>query len=199
MSRARRESLAVGAAVFGAGAARLGVEIAASRVLAPFFGTSLFVWGALIGVVLAGLSLGYWAGGALADRYPSHLLLLAAIGAGAVSVLAIPLVDEQVLHAIVDVDPGPRADPLLAAIALFAAPSVLFAMVSPVAIRLQARSVASVGSTAGRLYALSTAGSIAGTSRRRSTSCRSWAQTSCSASSRPRSSSSWRSSPRASD
>jgi spermidine synthase len=159
----RRQSLAIGFAVFVAGAALLGVEIAASRVLAPFFGSSLFVWGALIGVVLAGLSLGYWAGGALADRYPALWLLVAAIGAGAASVLAIPIVDEPVLRWIVDWDPGPRADPLLAATILFGLPSVLFAMVSPIAIRLRTRSVASVGTTAGRLYALSTAGSIAGT------------------------------------
>ena len=64
----RAEALAIGAAVFLCGAVLLGVEIAASRFLAPFFGNSLFVWGALIGVVLAGLSLGYWLGGALADR-----------------------------------------------------------------------------------------------------------------------------------
>ena len=64
MERGRRlDGLAVGCAVFLSGAALLGVEIAASRVLAPTFGSSLYVWGALIGVVLTGLSIGYWAGG----------------------------------------------------------------------------------------------------------------------------------------
>src|SRR5688500_12155415 len=63
--------LALGVAVFTSGAVLLGLEIAASRVLAPYFGNSLFVWGALIGVVLAGLSVGYWAGGTLADRIPT--------------------------------------------------------------------------------------------------------------------------------
>ena len=58
------------AAVFVSGAVLLGVEIAASRVLAPFFGNSLYVWGSLIGVVLTGLAIGYWLGGALADRLP---------------------------------------------------------------------------------------------------------------------------------
>ena len=78
MARFRLESSAVGisAAVFLSGAVLLGLELVASRVLAPFFGNSIFVWGALIGVVLAGLSIGYWVGGVLADRYPAPQLLL---------------------------------------------------------------------------------------------------------------------------
>jgi spermidine synthase len=163
-SRAERiEGLAVGAAVFLSGAVLLGVEIAASRVLAPYFGNSLFVWGALIGVVLAGLSLGYWAGGALADRLPAATLLLGVIGLGAFCVLAVPLVDEAVLEAIVSWDPGPRLNPLVAAVVLFGPASIVLAAVTPVAVRLRMRSVAHAGRTAGRLFSVSTAGSIAGT------------------------------------
>ncbi|HEX2044402.1 MAG TPA: fused MFS/spermidine synthase, partial [Gaiellaceae bacterium] len=159
----RVDGLALAVAVFLSGGVLLGVEIAASRVLAPFFGNSLFVWGALIGVVLAGLSVGYWAGGALADRMPAPRLLVAVIGAGALTVLAVPLADEPVLEAIVGWDPGPRLNPLLAAFALFGAPSVLLAAVTPIAVRLRARSLAHLGRTAGRLFSVSTAGSIAGT------------------------------------
>ena len=159
----RVEALAVGAAVFLSGAVLLGVEIAASRVLAPYFGNSLFVWGALIGVVLTGLSVGYWAGGALADRVPAATLLLGVIGLGAFAVLAVPLVDGAVLEAIVSADPGPRLNPLLAAVALFGPLSVVLAAVTPVAVRLRMRSVAHAGRTAGRLFSVSTAGSIAGT------------------------------------
>ena len=83
-----------GTAVFLSGAALLGVEIAASRVLAPTFGTSLYVWGALIGVVLSGLAIGYWAGGVLADRWPSPYLFVGAIALGAVLVLLIPVVEQ---------------------------------------------------------------------------------------------------------
>src|SRR5215218_11265244 len=107
--RARPAAIAV--AAFLAGAVLLSVEIAASRVLSPFFGNSLFVWGALIGVVLAGLAVGYWAGGALADRVPATQLLLAVMALGALLVLAIPLADTPVLEAIVDWDPGPRLNP----------------------------------------------------------------------------------------
>jgi spermidine synthase len=158
-----RHALAVGLAVFVSGGVLLGLEIAASRVVAPYFGNSLFVWGALIGVVLAGLSAGYWAGGALADRLPAAWLLLSVMALGALLVLAIPFVDEHVLDWVVSWDPGPRLNPLVAAILLFGVPSVVFAMVTPIAVRLLARSVARVGRTAGRLFAVSTAGSIAGT------------------------------------
>ncbi|MDQ3875796.1 MAG: fused MFS/spermidine synthase [Actinomycetota bacterium] len=160
---ARRHVIGVGLAVFTSGAVLLGLEITASRVLAPFFGNSLFVWGALIGVVLAGLSIGYWAGGVLADRIPAPLLLVGVMALSGLLVLAIPLVDDPVLEAIVGWDPGPRLNPLVAAIALFGLPSIVFAAVTPIAVRLLTRSLATVGRTAGRLFAISTAGSIAGT------------------------------------
>ncbi len=150
-------------AVFVSGAVVLGMEIAASRVLAPFFGNSLFVWGSLIGIVLAGLSIGYWAGGILADRWPVPQLLAAVMGLGALGVLAIPVLDGPVLEAIVEWDPGPRLNPLIAAVALFGLPSIVLAGVAPIAVRLHAQSLQTLGQTAGRLFAISTAGSIAGT------------------------------------
>jgi spermidine synthase len=158
-----RHWLPLSFAVFTSGAVLLGMEIAASRVLAPFFGNSLFVWGALIGVVLTGLAVGYWAGGSLADRFPGPGLLISVTTLGAALVLAIPFADGPVLEFVVDWDPGPRLDPLLAAVFLFGLPSIVLASVSPIAVRLSARSVASVGRTSGRLFAISTAGSIAGT------------------------------------
>jgi spermidine synthase len=155
--------LLLGVCVFAAGAVLLGIEIVASRVLAPFFGNSLFVWGALIGVVLSGLALGYWLGGALADRLPAPALLGGVLAAGAVSILVVPIADEAVLEGIVGLDAGPRLNPLLAALALFGAPSVILAAATPIAVRLAGRSIQTLGRTAGRLFALSTVGSIAGT------------------------------------
>ena len=159
----RRTSAAIGVAVFIAGAVLLGLEIASSRVLAPFFGSSLYVWGALIGVVLAGLSTGYWLGGIAADREPTARLLVGVLGAGALLVLAIPFVDGWVLDRVVDWNPGPRLNPLVATIALFGVPAVVLGTVSPIAVKLRARSLEHLGRTAGRLFAVSTAGSIAGT------------------------------------
>ena len=156
-------AIAVGVAVFIAGAAVLGMEIAASRVLAPYFGNSLYVWGALIGIVLAALAVGYWAGGVLADRFPRVGLLVAVISLGALAVMTIPALDDPILDAIVSWDPGPRLNPVLATIALFGVPSVVLATVSPIAVRLRVESVVHAGRTAGRLFAVSTAGSIFGT------------------------------------
>jgi spermidine synthase len=150
-------------AVFVSGGVLLAVEIASSRVLAPFFGNSLYVWGALIGVVLTGLAVGYWLGGALADRFPSVLLLVSVMVLGALLVLAIPYVDDHVLRWVVEWDPGARLNPLVAAVVLFGPMSVVLAAVTPVAVRIAANDVATLGRTAGRLFAVSTAGSIVGT------------------------------------
>jgi spermidine synthase len=163
MGTERRSALAIGVAVFIAGGALLGLEIASSRVLAPFFGNSLYVWGALIGVVLAGLSTGYWVGGMVADRYPKPALLVGVLGLAGILVLAIPFIDGWVLDRIVDWDPGPRLNPLIATIALFGVQSVVLGTASPIAVRLRARSIENLGHIAGRLFAISTAGSIAGT------------------------------------
>ena len=163
MTREQRSSLAIGVAVFIAGGVLLGLEIASSRVMAPFFGNSLYVWGSLIGIVLAGLSTGYWLGGIVADRYPTPRLLVALLGAAALLVLAIPFVDGWVLDRVVAWDPGPRLNPVIATILLFGLPSLVLGSVSPVAVRLKARSIEQLGRTAGRLFAISTAGSIAGT------------------------------------
>ena len=155
--------LPITVAVFISGAVLLGLELAASRVLAPYFGSSLIVWGALIGVVLAGLSGGYWVGGSLVDRRPKAWLLVATLAVGAGCVLAVPFLDRPVLEAIVSWDPEPRLNALLASLALFGLPSVVLAAATPMAVRLRTDAIARLGRTAGRLFAVSTAGSIVGT------------------------------------
>ena len=155
--------MALRVAVFLSGAVLLGVEIVASRVLAPSFGSSLYVWGSLIGVVLTGLAIGYWVGGALSDRWPSPYLLTGTLALGALLVLLVPVMDDRVIGRIVSWDPGPRLNPLLASIVLFAPLSVVLAAATPIAVRLAARSLDRLGRTAGRLFSISTAGSIVGT------------------------------------
>jgi spermidine synthase len=149
--------------VFVSGGVLLALEIVASRVVAPFFGNSVYVWGSLIGVFLGALSLGYYAGGRIATRWPQPGPFLALILAGGAATFPIPHVAGAVLGDIAGRDLGPRWGPLLGGTALFFVPGVLMATVSPYAVRLKTRTVEGVGNVAGVLYALSTLGSIAGT------------------------------------
>jgi len=141
----------------------LALEIVASRVVAPFFGNSIYVWGSLIGVFLAALSLGYFLGGRAATRWPSWGPFLALVFVAGACIYPIPHVSGEILSRIASHDYGPRADPLIGCTVLFFLPSVLLGTVSPYAVRLRARTVEGVGGVAGMLYALSTLGSIAGT------------------------------------
>ena len=153
--------------VFVSGMASLGVEFGASRLLAPYFGTSLYVWGALIGLVLIYLSIGYVIGGRLADRRPSPDLLFQLTGWAGLWIGLIPLVAYPILlqaqRGFATLSVGLVLGTLLAVVLLFAVPVILLGCVSPFAIRLLLKDVQTGGNTAGAVYALSTAGSILGT------------------------------------
>jgi spermidine synthase len=153
--------------VFFSGMASLGVEFGASRLLAPYFGTSLYVWGVLIGLVLIYLSIGYVIGGRLADRRPSADVLFQLTAWAGLWIGLIPLISYPILlqsqQGFATVSVGLVLGTLLAVVLLFAVPVVLLGCVSPFAIRLLLTDVRSGGNTAGAVYALSTAGSILGT------------------------------------
>jgi spermidine synthase len=155
------------ALVFVVGTGSLGAEIAVARLMAPFFGASTIVWANTIGVVLVALSLGYWLGGRLADRDPSlaglcKMVLVAAILLAAVPFVARPFFDISV-DALDSISAGAFAGSLLAVLVLVAVPVLLLGAASPYALRLAVPDVEHAGRTAGRLYAISTAGSLAGT------------------------------------
>ena len=149
--------------VFTSGAVLMGLEIIGSRILAPYFGNSIFVWGSLISVVLAALSLGYYWGGRLSTRSPSLVGLLILLLIPGVLIFLLPFIYPQVNHWIANVNFGNRMNPLIASTIFFLPPSIFLGTVSPYAVRLSATALATVGSTAGTVYALSTAGSIFGT------------------------------------
>ncbi|MCX7805400.1 MAG: fused MFS/spermidine synthase [Planctomycetota bacterium] len=156
-------TLALCTVVFVSGGVLMGVEIAGSRVLAPSFGTSIFVWGSLIGLFMMSLAIGYYLGGLLADWKPSFSVLASLVSLAGVSVLFVPQVGYELCDAIARADLGLRLGSLAASAALFSVPCLLMGMVSPFAVKLQASSLAHLGNVAGKLYALSTAGSIVGT------------------------------------
>ena len=148
--------------VFVCGAALMALELVAARVLAPALGNSIFVWGSVISVVMLALSLGYWLGGQLADRVSAARALPPLIaGAGLLTVLAPAIAVVALPWAAAF---GPRAGSLAASAAIFFLPALLLATVSPLAVRLAAADgMDRIGRSAGSLYAISTAGSIAGT------------------------------------
>ena len=145
----------------------LAAEFGASRLMAPYFGTSLYVWGILIGLILVYLSIGYVIGGRLADRYPRDEVLFQITGVAALWIGLIPVVSYPILlesqQGFATLSAGLVLGTLLAVIALFAVPVILLGCVSPFAIRLLLQDIATGGNTAGAVYALSTAGSILGT------------------------------------
>ncbi len=141
----------------------MSLELLGSRLLAPVFGNSIFVWGSLIGVVLAALSAGYYLGGELADRKPNFEVLSTLIFVAGLLVLALPALAPPLFDLMIRLNFGERYSPLLATAMLLGPPSVLLGMVSPYAIRLAAKSFEALGKVSGNLYALSTLGSIFGT------------------------------------
>src|SRR5918995_5761603 len=152
--------------VFAGGFASIGVELAASRLLAPFFGSSTFIWASLIGLTLAFLALGYFLGGRLADRRPEPVVLYAVTALAAIAIGTIPFVSQPLLtgslEAFREFNAGAFYGSLAGTLLLLAPPVTLLGFVSPFAIRLQLADGASAGKTAGSLYALSTIGSISG-------------------------------------
>ncbi|ACU89016.1 fused MFS/spermidine synthase [Desulfomicrobium baculatum] len=147
---------------FLSGGVLLGLEIVASRILAPYFGNSVYVWGSLISVFLLALSIGYWLGGGLADRRPSLVVLAKILSSAAVCILILPLVYLPVGRYVADLGLEFRFSVLLISVLFFLVPSVLMGMVSPFVIKLSATGLDEIGRTAGRVYAISTLGSISG-------------------------------------
>ena len=149
--------------VFVASTCGMTIELVAGRILAPFLGVSLYTWTSIIGVVLAGMSLGNYLGGRIADRAPKArtlgvLFLLS--GLASLSILAmIGFVGSKSLNLPM---------PLMGKIAflttvVFFLPSLLIGTISPVVVKLTLKDLSETGSTVGKIYAWSTAGSIVGT------------------------------------
>ena len=149
--------------VAATGAVIMALEILSSRVLAPFFGNSVYVWGSIISVFLAALSIGYFWGGRLADREPRLALLGRLLAIAAAFLVLLLAFGTRLAGAVAAATGYSPAGTLVATTLLFGPPSVLLATVSPFAIRLATRDLAYLGDTAGKLFALSTAGSLFGT------------------------------------
>ena len=145
---------------FLCGATIMVLEILGFRLLAPYFGYSISIWGSLLGVVMMAMTAGYYMGGFLADRRPHSgmLYLMVLVAAGYTFLLLFTYPAIMRFSAQFDLVAGS----LLATLLLFAIPMTTLSTVSPFVIRLLARE-GGVGTAAGRIYAISTVGSIVGT------------------------------------
>jgi len=148
--------------VFVASGVGMILELAGSRLMAPYFGNSLFVWTSLIGVVLAFMSLGNYVGGRLADRWLDATMLSWVMGIAALGVVLMSFSEAGLLPALAGAG-DLKLMSIVAAGILFAVPSMLLGVVTPYSTRLRIHGMEHAGATVGGLYALATAGSIAGT------------------------------------
>ena len=152
---------------FVVGAAALGAEISAARLLAPYFGASTIIWANTIATVLVALSVGYWLGGKIADRRSDlRGLCVIVLVAGALLAL-VPLAANPFLRlsvkALGSISVGGFLGSLVGVLVLVAVPVLLLGTVAPYANRLSVQRVSDTGTVTGQLYAISTAGSLLGT------------------------------------
>ena len=151
-------------AVFLSGTSVMAVEMAASRLLAPYFGTSLIVWTSLIGIIMVALTAGYWVGGRLADRRPDARTFFTVQALGGLLVCLVPFAADPILSFTLRAQQvGVVLGSFLGVSLLLAVPVGILGVTSPFAIRLVSGDPEHAGRAAGSIYALSTAGSILGT------------------------------------
>jgi MFS family permease len=163
-------NLAATTLVFLAGFAIMVLEIIGARYLAKDFGSSFYVWISQIGVILIALSLGYFVGGPLADRYQRASFLACLLVPAGLVTLLIPNFAGHLIGVIVMRHPPDRdiplvwqkLDPVIGSSLIFLLPCFVLATLSPYMIRLAARRLAHVGMISGLIYGCSTVGSIAG-------------------------------------
>ena len=145
----------------------MAIEMSAFRLLAPSYGTTQLLITNVIGTIMVALSVGYWLGGRLGDRYPTPRGIYRLVTGAAVLTAAIPLISKPILVwadiAVASQNFGSFLSSLGAMVFIFMIPLGMLGMVSPYAIRISAKSRETVGASAGRIYSLATVGSIVGT------------------------------------
>lgn len=149
--------------VFAGGFCVMSIELLGGRILAPYFGNSIYVWGSIITVFMLALALGYLIGGQLSLRRPSLRKLGVVFVLGALAILPLVLYADGVMNWIFTRILDPRYGSLCASLLLFLVPTLLLGVISPYAVRLLVLNTAASGAVAGRLYFVSTLGSALGT------------------------------------
>ena len=141
----------------------MSVELLGGRLLAPWFGSSIYVWGSIISVFMLALALGYYIGGRWSVHNPNLKKFGMIFVAGGLILLPLMLSAESVMSAVFDQVSDPRYGSLLAASVLFIAPTLTLGIISPYSVRLLVEQSDRAGEVAGKLYFFSTLGSAIGT------------------------------------
>ena len=160
---ARRQRLLCYLIALWSGFFVMGVELLGGRLLAPNFGSSIYVWGAIISIFMLALSLGYLAGGRWSLHQPSMSRLALLLAVAAVTALPVLPLTGAPLENLAQAIPDPRFGSLAAAALLFFVPTFFSGMVSPYCVRLLVVDDQTSGRRAGQLFFVSTFGSAAGT------------------------------------
>jgi predicted membrane-bound spermidine synthase len=148
---------------FFVGGVLMGFEMLGSRYLFPYFGGGIGTWAGLISTVLAALTIGYFAGGAVVDRHPSARVITTSCAIAAAYLALVPISADPLMSAILNgIGDGPSAI-LIASACLLLVPLSFLGTFSPVAVRLLLRSTEETGRIAGLVYGISTIGNIFGT------------------------------------
>ena len=149
--------------VFIAGGLGMIVELVASRILSPYLGSSNIIWTCIIGMMLAFMSLGYFIGGIVSDKYPKRNILSLFLLNSAVFTALIPLMELHIIEPLAKTQIDLRLIAIIASTVTFGLPSLFLATVSPFAVKLKEKNLNNIGSVSGKMSAFSTAGSILGT------------------------------------
>lgn len=153
----------IAAMAFASGACIMTIEMLGARILSPYFGGSLSVWGSIITIFMLALAMGYLFGGRLSTRNPNAVTFAMFYISAAVFSLPVIFLSDQIMEPIFMVMEDPRYGSLFAAIFLFFIPTTILGMISPYAVRLMVKSEEHSGHMAGLLYFVSTLGSAVGT------------------------------------
>ena len=141
----------------------MALEIVTSRILTPVFGSTIYTWGSLIGVILSGLSIGYFLGGKVADKHPRFDKICGIVFSVGLFIVGIPFFSSNVVDFTLTILPGTVYTPLITTLLLLLLPSVLLGFVSPYVIKLGTSTLKKVGNISGNFYSIATVGSILGT------------------------------------
>lgn len=148
---------------FTSGFVIMSVELLGGKIMAPYFGSSIYVWGSIITVFMVSLSVGYLTGGRLSVRNPHLSRYGLFFLAGAVALIPLVAAGNDMMDFVFLRLEDPRYGSLVAASLLFFVPTAVLGMIAPYSVRLLVDNRETSGQVAGSLYFISTLGSALGT------------------------------------